>query len=279
MAIGILGFLVWGHHMFMSGMSPYSAFAFSLMTMAIGVPSAIKTFNWLGTIWRGRVHFDSPMLFAVGFVSLFVSGGLSGPFLAQPLLDIYLHDTYFVVGHFHLIMGVAAIFGIFAATYYWFPKMFGRMMNEPMAQAHFWLTLIGTYAIFMPMHYLGMAGHPRRYSQLTEVGWLKPLMPVQHFITIAAIITIAAQFIFVANLFWSMFKGKKASDNPWNSTTLEWVTTTPPPHDNFAGKTPVVYHGPYEYSVPGAPTDFVMQTDPRPHGGHVPTEDKPLAAE
>jgi cytochrome c oxidase subunit 1 len=279
LAIGVLGFLVWGHHMFMSGMSPYSAFAFSLMTMAIGVPSAIKTFNWLGTIWRGRVQFDSPMLFAIGFVSMFVSGGLSGPFLAQPLLDIYLHDTYFVVAHFHLIMGVAAIFGIFAATYYWFPKMFGRMMNETLAQAHFWLTLIGTYAIFMPMHYLGMAGHPRRYSQLTEVAWLKPLMPVQHFITIAAFITIGAQFIFVINFFWSMFKGKRASDNPWNATTLEWVTATPPPHDNFNGKTPVVNHGPYEYSVPGAPKDFIMQTDPVSHSGHVSGEDKPLAAE
>jgi cytochrome c oxidase subunit I len=269
MSIGILGFMVWGHHMFMSGMSPYSAFAFSLMTMAIGVPSAIKTFNWLGTIWRGRVHFDSPMLFAIGFVSLFVSGGLSGPFLAQPLLDIYLHDTYFVVAHFHLIMGVAAIFGIFAATYYWFPKMFGRMLNEPLAQAHFWLTFIGTYAIFMPMHYLGMAGHPRRYSQLTEVAWLQPLMPVQRFITIAAFITIGSQFIFLANFFWSMFKGKPAPDNPWNATTLEWTTATPPPHDNFGGKTPVVHHGPYEYSVPGAPADFVMQTDPASYGdGH-----------
>ncbi|MDP9267512.1 MAG: cbb3-type cytochrome c oxidase subunit I [Acidobacteriota bacterium] len=277
--IGVLGFFVWGHHMFMSGLSPYSAFAFSLMTMAIGVPSAIKTFNWLGTIWRGRVQFHSPMLFAVGFVSLFVSGGLSGPFLAQPLLDIYLHDTFFVVAHFHLIMGVAAIFGIFAATYYWFPKMFGRMMNEPMAQAHFWLTLIGTYAIFMPMHYEGMAARPRRYSQLTEVAWLHDLMPVERFVTYAAIITIAAQFIFVVNLFWSMFKGKPASDNPWNATTLEWTTTTPPPHDNFAGATPVVHHGPYEYSVPGAPNDFVMQNDPTPHGGHVSKEDKPLAAE
>ncbi|MBI2677528.1 MAG: cbb3-type cytochrome c oxidase subunit I [Candidatus Koribacter versatilis] len=277
--IGVLGFFVWGHHMFMSGMSPYSAFAFSLMTMAIGVPSAIKTFNWLGTIWRGRVQFDSPMLFAVGFVSLFVSGGLSGPFLAQPLLDIYLHDTFFVVAHFHLIMGVAAIFGIFAATYYWFPKMFGRMMNEPMAQAHFWLTLIGTYAIFMPMHYEGMAARPRRYSQLTEVAWLQHLMPVEKFVTYAAFITIAAQFIFVFNLFWSMFKGQRATDNPWHSTTLEWTTATPPVHDNFGCKTPVVYHGPYEYSVPGAPNDYVMQTDPTPHGGHVPKEDKPLEAE
>jgi cytochrome c oxidase subunit 1 len=261
-AIGVLGFLVWGHHMFMSGMSPYSAFTFSVLTMAIGVPSAIKTFNWLGTIWRGRVRFTSPMLFAIGFVSLFVSGGLSGPFLAQPQLDIYLHDTYFVVAHFHLIMGVAAIFGIFAGTYYWFPKMFGRMMNEGMGRIHFFLTLIGTYAIFMPMHYLGMAGHPRRYSELSQANFLVGLVPLQEFITYAAFITIAAQFIFVINLFWSMFKGAKASENPWEATTLEWTVPSPPPHDNFGGKTPVVHHGPYEYSVPGAPKDYVMQTDP-----------------
>ena len=262
MAIGILGFVVWGHHMFMSGMSPYSAFAFSIMTMAIGVPSAIKTFNWLGTIHKGRVRFYTPMLFAIGFVSLFVSGGLSGPFLAQPVLDIPLHDTYFVVGHFHLIMGVASIFGIFGATYYWFPKMFGRMMNEGLGRLHFWITFVGTYAIFMPMHYLGMAGHPRRYSQLTELAYLHNLVPVQTFMTYAAFITIAAQFIFVINLFWSMFKGPRASDNPWEATTLEWTTATPPPHDNFGGHTPVVYHGPYEYSVPGAAKDYVMQTDP-----------------
>src|SRR6266571_1208955 len=268
LAIGLLGFMVWGHHMFMSGMSPYSAFAFSLLTMAIGVPSAIKTFNWLGTMWRGRIRFYSPMLFGIGFVSLFVSGGLSGPFLAQPALDIYLHDTYFVVGHFHLIMGVAAIFGIFAATYYWFPKMFGRMMNEPMGKLHFFITLAGTYAIFMPMHYLGMAGQTRRYSQFTEVAYQQKLLPLQTFMTYAAIITIAAQFIFLINLFWSMFKGPKASDNPWEATTLEWTTATPPPHDNFGGVTPVVNHGPYEYGVPGAAKDYVMQSDPATTATH-----------
>jgi cytochrome c oxidase subunit 1 len=262
MGIGFLGFMVWGHHMFMSGMSPYSAFAFSIMTMAIGVPSAIKTFNWLGTIRGGRVRFQTPMLYAIGFVSLFVSGGLSGPFLAQPVLDIPLHDTAFVVGHFHLIMGVAAIFGMFAGTYYWFPKMFGRMMNETWGRVHFFITLAGTYAIFMPMHYLGMAAQPRRYSQFTELAYLQHLLPLNRLMTYAAIVTIAAQFIFVINLFWSMFKGPKASDNPWEATTLEWTTATPPPHDNFGGKTPVVYHGPYEYSVPGAPKDYVMQTDP-----------------
>jgi cytochrome c oxidase subunit 1 len=262
LSIGFFGFMVWGHHMFMSGMSPYSAFAFSLLTMCIGVPSAIKTFNWLGTMWKGRIRFQTPMLYAIGFVSLFVSGGLSGPFLAQPVLDIQLHDTYFVVGHFHLIMGVAAIFGMFAATYYWFPKMFGRMMNETWGRVHFFLTLAGTYAIFMPMHYLGMAGGTRRYSDYREVKYLATLIPLHEFMTYAAIITIAAQFIFVINLFWSMFKGPKASDNPWEATTLEWTTTTPPPHDNFGGVTPVVHNGPYEYGVPGAAKDYVMQTDP-----------------
>ena len=268
LSIGFLGFMVWGHHMFMSGMSPYTAFAFSIMTMAIGVPSAIKTFNWLGTIWRGRIRFTSPMLFAIGFVSLFVSGGISGPFLAQPVLDIPLHDTYFVIGHFHLIMGVASIFGMFAATYYWFPKMFGRMMSEGMARWHFFITLIGTYAIFMPMHYLGMAGHLRRYSQLTELAYLHPLIGLQTFMTYAAFVTIAGQFIFLFNLFWSMKFGKKASDNPWEATTLEWTTTTPPPHDNFGGRLPVVYNGPYEYSVPGAAKDYIMQTDPAPVPAH-----------
>ena len=262
MAIGILGFGVWGHHMFMSGMSPYSAFAFSIMTMAIGVPSAIKTFNWLGTLYKAKIRFQTPMLYAIGFVSLFVSGGLSGPFLAQPVLDIPLHDTAFVVGHFHLIMGVAAIFGMFAGTYYWFPKMFGRMMNESLGRIHFVITLIGTYCIFMPMHYLGMAGQPRRYSQFTELAYLQQLMPLNRFITYAAIVTVAAQLIFVINLFWSMFKGPKTSDNPWEATTLEWTTATPPPHDNFGGHTPVVYHGPYEYSVPGAAKDYIMQNDP-----------------
>ena len=261
LSIGFFGFMVWGHHMFMSGMSPYSAFAFSILTMAIGVPSAIKTFNWLGTMWKGKIRFQTPMLYAIGFVSLFVSGGLSGPFLAQPVLDIQLHDTYFVVGHFHLIMGVAAIFGIFAATYYWFPKMFGRMMNETWGRVHFFITLAGTYAIFMPMHYLGMAGQTRRYSQFTEVAYQAKLVPLQTFMTYAAIVTIAAQLIFVINLFWSMFKGPKASDNPWEATTLEWTTATPPPHDNFGGVTPVVHNGPYEYGVPGAAKDFVMQTD------------------
>jgi len=268
LAIGFLGFMVWGHHMFMSGMSPYSAFAFSLMTMAIGVPSAIKTFNWLGTIMHGRLRFTTPMLFAIGFVSLFVTGGISGPFLAQPVLDIQLHETYFVIAHFHLIMGVASIFGIFAATYYWFPKMFGRMMSGNLGRWHFWLTFVGAYAIFMPMHYYGMAGGLRRYSQSTDVAYIHNLLPLQRFMTFAAFITIASQFIFLFNLFWSMRRGEKASDNPWEATTLEWTTATPPPHDNFGGRIPVVHNGPYEYSVPNASRDYVMQTDPEAVKAH-----------
>src|SRR6202043_49495 len=268
LSIGFLGFLVWGHHMFMSGMNPYSAMAFSVLTMCIGVPSAIKTFNWIGTLWGGKIHFDTAMMFALGFVSLFVTGGISGIFLGQPALDLYFHDTYFVVGHFHMIMGVAAIFGMFAGTFYWFPKMFGKMMNEPMGKLHFYCTFIGVYAIFTPMHYLGIAGNPRRYSDFSNVEYLSPLMPVHHFMTYAAYFTAAAQIIFVINLFWSMAKGPKAPMNPWNSTSLEWSIPSPPPFDNFAGVPPVVHHGPYEFSVPGAPNDYIMQNDPPADSAH-----------
>jgi cytochrome c oxidase subunit 1 len=268
-AIGFLGFMVWGHHMFMSGMSPYSAFAFSLMTMAIGVPSAIKTFNWLGTLWGGKIQFNTSMLFALGFVSLFVTGGLSGLFLAQPSIDLYMHDTYFVVAHFHLIMGVAAIFGIFTATYFWYPKMFGRMLGEGLGKVHFWITFAGVYCIFMPMHFLGLAGHPRRYADTTGVNYLADLHPVHVFITIAAIITIAAQFLFVINFFYSLKAGKKASENPWNATTLEWSVASPPPFDNFGGREPVVYRGAYEYGVPDATEDYIPQhLEPAKAGGH-----------
>jgi cytochrome c oxidase subunit 1 len=262
LSIGFLGFVVWGHHMFMSGMSPYSAMAFSVLTMTIGVPSAIKTFNWIGTLWGGQIRFTTAMMFALGFVSLFVSGGISGIFLGQPALDLYFHDTYFVVGHFHMIMGVAAIFGMFAGTFYWFPKMFGRMMNETLGKIHFYLTFLGVYAIFTPMHFLGVAGNPRRYADFKEFEFMGQLMPVHTFMTYAAFITIGAQLIFVINLFWSMKKGAKAPANPWEATTLEWGIPSPPPFDNFAGVHPVVSHGPYEYSVPGAPKDYIMQTDP-----------------
>jgi cytochrome c oxidase subunit 1 len=262
--IGFLGFCVWGHHMFISGMSPYSAFAFSIMTMTIGVPSAIKTFNWLGTLWGGKIQFTTAMMFALGFVSLFVTGGLSGLFLAQPSVDLPLHDTYFVVAHFHLIMGVAAIFGIFSATYFWFPKMFGKFMNETVGKIHFWLTFAGVYCIFMPMHFLGIAGMMRRYADLSGVPYLmKPphsLWSVQYFISMAAFITIGAQLIFLVNFIAGLWGGKKAGMNPWNATTLEWTIPSPPPHDNFAGQIPTVYRGAYEFSVPGEAEDFIMQT-------------------
>jgi cytochrome c oxidase subunit I len=259
--IGLLGFFVWGHHMFISGMSPYSAVAFSLLTLTIGVPSAVKTFNWIGTMWGGKLRFPTTMLFSIGFVSLFTTGGLGGIFLGQSSVDLYLHDTYFVVGHFHLIMGVAAIFGIFSGTYFWFPKMFGRMMNESLGKLHFWLTFIGVYSIFLPMHFLGMAANPRRYAQMTEFRYLDHLGSMHIVISIAAFVTAAAQVLFLVNLFWSMFKGSKAGANPWEATTLEWTTTSPPPFDNFAGAEPVVYHGPYEFSVPGAPRDYIMQNE------------------
>jgi len=261
-AIALLGLMVWGHHMFVSGMSPYSAFAFSLLTMSIGVPSAIKTFNWIGTLWGGKIRFTTAMLYAIGFVSLFVSGGLGGIFLAQPAVDIYLHDTYFVVGHFHLIMGVAAIFGMFAGTYYWFPKMFGRFMNETLGKVHFWFTFIGVYAIFMPMHFIGLAGHPRRYADTTGVDFLAEMNPVHLFITIVALVTVGVQIVFFLNFVWSMWKGKKAEINPWHATTLEWTVSSPPPHDNFAGRSPTIYRGAYEYSVPGAPQDYSPQHVP-----------------
>ncbi|MEK6324441.1 MAG: cbb3-type cytochrome c oxidase subunit I [Acidobacteriota bacterium] len=267
-AIGLLGFFVWGHHMFISGMSPYSAIAFSVVTLTIGVPSAIKTFNWLGTLWGGQIRFTTPMLFAIGFVSLFVSGGITGLFLGQTSIDLPLHDTYFVVGHFHLIMGVAAIFGMFAGTYFWFPKMFGKMMNEGMGKLHFFITFIGVNAIFIPMHIMGMAGATRRYSfhfnPVTGEGlqYLSNMTPLTRFISYAAFVTIAGQLIFLVNLAWSWAKGPKASENPWEATSLEWTIPSPPPHDNFAGILPEVHRGAYEFSVPGAPKDYLMQSEP-----------------
>ena len=260
-AIGLLGFFVWGHHMFISGMSPYSAIAFSVLTLSIGVPSAVKTFNWIGTLWGGRIRFTTAMLFAIGFVSLFVSGGITGLILGQSSLDLAMHDTYIVPAHFHLVMGVASIFGMFAAIYFWFPKMFGRYMDERIGKFHFWVTFVGVYCIFIPMHVMGLVGMPRRYSQFTEYGFLDKLHPLVLFVSISAIITITVQLLFYFNLVWSLFKGAKAPDNAWEATTLEWSTSTPPPHDNFAGVLPTVYHGPYEFAVPGAPNDFVMQTD------------------
>ena len=263
LAIGLLGFFVWGHHMFVSGMSPFGGMAFSVLTLAVGVPSAVKTFNWLGTLWGSRIRFTVPLLFAVGFVSVFVAGGLTGLVLGQASLDSALHDTYFVLGHFHLVMGAAAVFGLFAATYFWFPKMFGRVMSERLGHLHFWPTFVGVYCIFVPFHVMGIAGMPRRYYAFDEYAYLKSLAPLVQLATAAAVVTALAQLIFFFNFFHSIFRGRKAGANPWQATTLEWATpTSPPPHDNFGASPPVVHRGPYEFSVPGAGEDFVMQTQP-----------------
>jgi cytochrome c oxidase subunit 1 len=261
MTIGFLSYMVWGHHMFVSGMNPFSSLIFSFPTLIITIPATIITLIWLGSIYGSKLRINSASLFALGFISMFVSGGISGFFLAQPSIDIYLHATYFVVGHFHMVMAVAALFGVFAGTYFWWPKMTGHMMNETLGKIHFWFTFIGAYCIFMPFHYLGFAGNVRRYSAFVD-DYLKPLMPVHRFITIAALITGAAQFIFLFNLIYSRFKGAPASDNPWEGTSLEWSTTSPPPFDNFGGKPPIVYHDPYQFGVQGSTGDYIMQTSP-----------------
>ena len=264
MAIGFLSYMVWGHHMFLSGMNPFSALVFSFPTLMITIPATIMTLIWLGSLYGSNLRINSASLFCLGFISMFVSGGVSGFFLAQPSIDIYLHATYFVVGHFHMVMGVAAIMGVFAGTYFWFPKMTGRMMNETLGRWHFFLTLIGTYAIFMPFHYLGLAGNVRRYSAFQD-DFLVPLIPVHKFITYAALFTGVAQLIFLANLAYSRFKGPMASPNPWECTSLEWSTpSSPPPFDNFGGQHPVVHHDPYQYGVKSSTGDYIMQTSPEP---------------
>jgi cytochrome c oxidase subunit 1 len=260
-ALGVLSYMVYGHHMFVSGMNPISALAFSFPTLVITIPATIIVLIWTFSLYGSKLRINSASLFALGFVSMFVSGGVSGFFLAQPSIDIMLHATYFVVGHFHMVMGVAAMFGIFSATYFWFPKMTGRMMNESLGRIHFWLSFVGAYCIFMPFHYLGMAGNIRRYSSFPD-DFLQPLIPVHQWITVAALVTGAAQLIFVYNLIHSRFWGKPAPDNPWEATSLEWSTATPPPWDNFGGKHPVVYHDPYQYGVQSSVGDYVMQTSP-----------------
>jgi cytochrome c oxidase subunit 1 len=260
--IGFLSFIVWGHHMFVSGMSPYLGMAFAVGTILIAVPSAVKTFNWLATLYRSRIRFTTPMLWAMGVISLFISGGLSGVWLAQAGPDIHLHDTMFVAAHFHLIMAGAALFGVFAATSFWFPKMFGRTMNEPLGKAHFWFTFVTYYGTFFPMHYIGIAGHLRRIYDPYQYEFLKPLQPINEFITISALVLGASQVLFFINFFWSAFKGKKASENPWDAAGLEWSTPSPPPHGNWPGAIPEVHRWPFEYSNPDEPKDFVMQHEP-----------------
>src|ERR1700730_14147171 len=259
--LAVLSYMVYGHHMFVSGMNPFSSLAFSFPTLVITIPATIVVLIWIFSLYGSKLRINSASLFAFGFISMFVSGGVSGFFLAQPSIDIMLHATYFVVGHFHMVMGVAAMFGIFAGTYFWFPKMTGRMMNESLGRVHFWLSFAGAYCIFMPFHYLGMAGNIRRYSSFPD-DFLQPLIPIHKWITIAALITGAAQLIFLYNLIHSRFWGKPAPDNPWEATSLEWSTATPPPWDNFGGKHPVVYHDPYQYGVQSSVGDYVMQTSP-----------------
>jgi cytochrome c oxidase subunit 1 len=266
MSIGFLSYMVWGHHMFLSGMNPMSALAFSFPTLTITIPATILTLIWLGSLYGANIQINSASLFALGFISMFVSGGVSGFFLAQPSIDIYLHATYFVVGHFHMVMGVASLFGVFTGTYFWFPKMTGRYMNERLGKLHFWITFIGTYCIFMPFHYLGLVGNIRRYQSFVD-DFMAPYIPLHKFITIAALITGAAQFIFLYNLIHSRFWGKPAPENPWNATSLEWTIPSPPPWNNFGDKHPVVYHDPYQYGVKGSGGDFVMQDSPEPVTG------------
>src|ERR1035437_3449660 len=260
--LAVLSYMVYGHHMFVSGMNPFSSLAFSFPTLVITIPATIIVLIQVFSLYGSKLRINAASLFGLGFISMFIAGGVSGFFLAQPSIDIMLHATYFVVGHFHLVMGVAAMFGIFSGTYFWFPKMYGRMMNETLGKVHIWLSFVGAYCIFMPFHYLGLAGNVRRYQAFTP-DYMQPLIPLHRFITVSALITGAAQLIFLYNLIHSRFWGAPATDNPWQATSLEWSTpTTPPPHNNFGDKLPEVFHDPYQYGVESSVGDYVMQTSP-----------------
>ncbi|MGC4101165.1 cytochrome c oxidase subunit I [Ferruginibacter sp.] len=260
-AIAILAFLVWAHHMFVTGLNPFLGSVFVLLTLLIAVPSAIKVFNWLTTLWRGSIRFTPGMLFAIGFVSLFISGGLTGIFLGNSALDLHLHDTYFVIAHFHIVMGVASFFGMFAGIYHWYPKMFGRYLNNTMAYIHFWVTIIGAYLIFWPMHYEGLAGMPRRYYDFSSWESFKHFGGLNEFISFIAMIVFAVQLLFVFNFFYSIYKGRKVTTpNPWGSNTLEWTTPINPGHGNWPGEIPEVYRGAYDYAKDGH--EFIPQDKP-----------------
>jgi len=260
-AIAILAFLVWAHHMFVTGLNPFLGSVFVLLTLLIAVPSAIKVFNWLTTLWKGNIRFTPGMLFSIGFVSMFISGGLTGIFLGNSTLDIHLHDTMFVIAHFHIVMGVSGILGMFAGIYHWFPKMYGRYLNNTMAYIHFWITLVGAYLIFWPMHYEGLAGMPRRYLDVS--GWLSfnQFGGLNRFISTVAMIVFAAQLLFVFNFFYSIFKGRKViTQNPWGATTLEWTAPIRPGHGNWPGEIPEVHRWAYDYAKDGR--EFIPQTEP-----------------
>ena len=262
LGITILSFVVWAHHMFVSGLNPFLGSIFMFLTLIIAIPSAVKVFNYLTTLWRGNLIFTPGMLFSIGLVSFFISGGLTGIFLGNSAIDIQLHDTYFVVAHFHLVMGSASFFGLMAGVYHWFPKMFGRMMDARLGYIHFWATFIGVYLVFFPMHYIGIAGFPRRYYSWTGFEFSNMYTDLNMFVSVAAILTFGAQLIFLFNFFYSMYRGRVASLNPWRSNTLEWTTPLHPGHGNWPGEIPAVYRWPYDYSKPGASEDFIPQTVP-----------------
>jgi cytochrome c oxidase subunit 1 len=260
-AIGGLSFIVWAHHMYVSGMNPYFGFFFATTTLIIAVPTALKVYNWVLTLWEGDIRLNAPMYFAIGFIFTFIHGGLTGLFLGNVVIDLPLSDTYFVVAHFHMVMGVSPVLVIFASLYHWYPKMSGRMYHEGLAKLHFWITFLGTYAIYLPMHYLGFLGVPRRYYALGQTDFIpESAQDLNAGITIAALIVGSAQILFFINILWSLRNGKKAEGNPWGAASLEWQTPdTPPVHGNWGKELPTVYRWAYDYSVPGAKNDFIPQ--------------------
>ncbi|AMO94768.1 cytochrome c oxidase, subunit I [Collimonas fungivorans] len=264
LAIGVLSVVVWAHHMFVSGMNPYFGFFFATTTLIIAVPTAIKVYNWVLTLWNGDIHLSVPMLFALAFISTFLIGGLTGLFLGNVSVDIPLSNTYFVVAHFHMVMGVSPLLVVFGGIYHWYPKVSGRMLHEGMGKFHFWITFLGTYAIFFPMHYLGILGMPRRYYAFDGYKFIPDSAhALNAFISVVALIVATAQLVFIFNLIWSIFRGKPAPANPWRAASLEWQTPeTPPTHGNWGEQLPVVYRGAYTYSVPGAKEDFIAQNVP-----------------
>ena len=271
LAIGFLSFIVWGHHMFVTGMNPFLGSVFVFTTLLIAIPSAVKVFNYLTTLWKGSLVLTPAMLFAIGLVSTFITGGVTGIILADSALDIMMHDTYFVVAHFHIVMGMSAVFGMFGGVYHWFPKMFGRMMNTRLGYAHFWVTLIGAYGVFFPMHFVGIAGAPRRYYDYSaysefDSNSFELMVDLNQIITIFAIIAALGQVFFLFNFFYSIFRGPKAPQNPWRSTTLEWTTPVEAIHGNWPGELPTVHRWPYDYSKPGASEDFISQITPLEEG-------------
>ena len=265
-AIAFLSTIVWGHHMFISGMNPFLGSVFTFTTLLIAIPSAVKAFNWITTLWKGNLQLNAAMLFSIGFVSTFISGGLTGIILGDSTLDINVHDTYFVIAHFHLVMGISALYGMFAGVYHWYPKMFGRMLNKNLGYVHFWVTAICAYGVFFPMHFVGMAGLPRRYYTNSAFPLFDELPDLNVLITIFAIVGATFQLAFIWNFFYSMFYGKKATQNPWRSTTLEWTTPVEHIHGNWPGEIPEVHRWPYDYSKPGHDEDFVSQIVPMKDG-------------